>query len=358
MPRRPGGRGFPPGPVEGGLRRLVRDLGPSSQKLLDDHSREVQAIMQAAQPPLGWSLDDKAAAVLSVIYDAVSELTNPRWKAATLAAFREPFDLYKGPDNDSLAGRWRELARREGAHGRQVEENVEKYRGYWITAAHHLAIAIERRFRILNNSPDGWNPHRPANPHPPSSTPSTFFDQVDITYTFEGHRGVRSICYRWITAQEDCDHHETPAWYYSQPDAPVEIIPIANCELEGPLWDLPRGGRCGKLKFARTLHAGEKYFFAYETRFNSELPCRPAILFQTLTLGMRPLTIRAQFDKLAIPVKCWYFDVDHQVDSMRMPEVGSPQLLEIASNGYVEHTFETCQRGRNYGIRWMWPEVL
>lgn len=356
MPRSPGGRGILPSPFEGGLRRLVLDVGPSSEKLLHDPSKEVQAVMQAARTPLGWSLEDKAAAVLNVIYDAVHEITNPRWRSATLAAFRVPFDQYKGPSNDSVAGRWRELARREGAQGKQIDESVEKYRGYWITAAHHLTKEIEHRFRLLNDSAEGWKPRRPAGPQQPELTPPISFDQADLIYTFDGYRGIQSTCHCWITAQGDCDHFEAVGWYYSQPDAPVEIIPLANCTLDGPLLDLPRGGRCGTLKFSRTLHAGEKYFFAYATRFNSDLPCRPTILYQVRTQGMKSLTIRAQFSRAAIPTKCWYLDVDFQIDNPRIPEDGSPELLEVSANGYVERTFHTCVRGRKYGIRWVWPQ--
>lgn len=355
MPRRPGGT---PSPVEGGLRKLVLGAGPSSQNLLRDHSREVQAIMHAAQPPPDWSLDDKATAILSVIYDAIHEITNPRWRSATLAAFRVPFDQYRGPANDSVAARWRELARRDGAHGKQIEENVEKYRGYWMTAAHHLAKDIERRFRLLNNSPDGWKPRRPTGPQPPPLDLPISIDRSDILYTFDGYRGTQSYTHRWITAHGDCDHYDAVAWYFSQPDAPVEIIPMANCELDGPLRDLPMGGRCGTLKFARTLHAGDKYFFAYATKFNSDLPSRPTILHEARPLSMRSLTIRAQFDVPAIPTKCWRFDAGIQIEVSRVPEDDAPELLEVASNGYVEHTFDTCERGRKYGIRWLWPQAV
>ena len=71
------------------------------------------------------------------------------------------------------------------------------------------------------------------------------------------------------------DYYEAVAWYYNDPDAPVEIIPIANCALDGPLRPLPQGGSCGTLRFSRTLNRSDSYFFAYETRFNSEAPCRP-----------------------------------------------------------------------------------
>lgn len=357
MPRRPGGRaGIPPSPVEIGLRRLVLDVGPSRQKLLQDRSHEVHAIMNAAQPPPDWSLDDKAAAVLSVIYDAVDEMTNPRWRNAALAAFRVPHEQYQGPGNDSVAGRWRELARREGAGGKDIEANVEKYRGYWMTAAHHLADDVARRFRLLNNSPDGWKQHRPAVPPPPPLTPPLSFEQVDLIYTFDGYRGVQSTCHCSIVSHGDCDHFDAVAWYYSQPDAPVEIVPLANCELDGPLRDLPRGGRAGTLKFSKTLHAGDRYFFAYTTKFNSKLPCRPTILYEVRTLNVRSLTIRAQFNGPAIPAKCWYFDVDFQIDSSRAPDDDSPRLLDISPNGYVEHRFETCEHGRKYGIQWEWPQ--
>ncbi|MGH3766467.1 MAG: hypothetical protein ACRDS0_07255 [Pseudonocardiaceae bacterium] len=312
--------------------------------------------MQAAQPPLGWSLEDKAAAVLSVIHDAVNGITNPRWKNAALAAFRVPPDQYKGSGNDSIAGRWRELARREGNPGGQLEAAVERYRGYWMTAARHLAEDVARRFHLLNNSAEGWKPLRTSGRRAPALTPPIAFEKVDVLYIFDGHRGVRSICQCWITASDECDHYEARAWYYSQPDAPVEIIPLANCELSRPLQELPLGGRYGALKFARTLHTNDTYFFSYETLFNSRLQCRPTILFQPRALGMRSLVMRAQFDKAVLPTKCWYLDMELQIDDSQIPEDGAPELLEIASNGYVEHAFHACERGRQYGVRWIWPQ--
>jgi hypothetical protein len=140
-------------------------------------------------------------------------------------------------------------------------------------------------------------------------------------------------------------------WYYNQPDAPVEIVPLANCILESPLRDLPQGGRCGALKFPHSLEAGEKYFFAYTTIFNSQQPCRPVILYEVRGLEMRSLVVRAQFDVNAKPVRCWYFDVEAQNEGWETPGEQAPEVLTVASNGYAEHEFSHCSRGRKYGLR-------
>jgi hypothetical protein len=351
VPRRPGGGEASARLIESGIRRLVLGAGPSIRKLLHDHSIEIQGIMQAARPPSHWSLGNKAAAILSVIHDAINEITNPRWRSATLAAFGIPHDRYRGID--SVTGRWRELAKREGARGAQISSSVERYRGYWMTAAHHLAKEIEFRFRLLDSSVEGWKIFRLSGPQAPPVVAPILFNRSDIIYTFDGYRGVQSYHYHWITVYGDVDCYEPVARYASQPDAAVEIVPIANCELDGPLRDLPLGGRIGTLRFARTLQAGNKCFFAYLTKYNSDLPCRPTILQEVRTLGISSLAIRAQFDVRAIPAKCWYFEDD----GSRIPaHDDAPELLKVESNGYVEYTFFTCERGRDYGIRWAWPQ--
>ncbi|HEV2402719.1 MAG TPA: hypothetical protein VGS08_00795 [Candidatus Saccharimonadales bacterium] len=186
-----------------------------------------------------------------------------------------------------------------------------------------------------------------------SSSPISF-NRTDALYLFRGNVGIQSISYRWLTAHGPIDHYDAVGWYFNEPDAPVEIVPLANCVLDGPLRDLPMGGRMGTLRFARTLAPGEEYFFAYTTKFNSEQVCRQAILYEVRGREMRSLTVRAQFDPAALPVRAWYFDVEAQTEGWATPDDDSPQMLEIASNGYVERQFTHCEHSRKYGLRWEW----
>lgn len=358
MPRRPGGGESPPGSIEAGLRELARDSGPDIRQLSRGDTENLQAIMLTAQTLVDWPEDAKAAAVLTVIQEEIDKIENPRWKSAAQAAFRMPAEQYLGAENDSLMGRWRALARRDEAIADdQVNASAETHRGYWLRAASRLADMVERRLAELNASPTGWDAYRTGlPPAPPHSLPISF-NQTDVLYRFRGRLGVQSISYRWLVAHAPVDHYECVGWYYNEPNAPVDIIPLANCSIEGPLRDLPQGGRSAALKFSHTLEQGEQYFFAYMVQFNSEQPCRPLILYEARGRAINTLAIRAQFDPAAIPYKCWHFDVEGQNEGWQVPPDGAPELLDIAANGYVEFIFNNCPRGRKFGLRWQWSNL-
>lgn len=357
MPRRRGGGESPPGSIEAGLRELAKDAGPDIRQLSRGKTENLRGIMQAARTPPNWPEDAKASAVLTVIQELIREITNPRWKAAALAAFRLPADQYMDPEHDSLAGRWRALAQKDSAStSDEIRERAEAYRGYWVTAAGHLAQKVERRLDELNDMSDGWQAYRVGLPPSLPNMLPISFERTDVLYRFRGRVGVEALTYRWLFANAPVDRYEPVGWYYNEPDAPVEIIPLANCALEGPLRDLPQGGRTATLRFSRALAEGERYFFAYMTQFNAQQACRPVILYEVRGREMRTLVVRAQFDRAAIPRRCWHFDVEAQNEGWESPPAGAPELLTIAENGYVEKVFTNCRRGRKFGLRWQWDE--
>lgn len=356
VPRRPGGGEPSANSVESGLRRLVVDTGPSVARLVRDEHDGVRAIMLAANGPPDWTAEETAHAVLLILHELIEGITNPRWKASALAAFRMPASEFEGIDSDSVAGRWRVAARRAGTAVSEVEEAVERYRGYWMSAAAKLALVFEQRVGELNRN-GLWSSYRATGPQRPPYVLPLSFDRTEVLYQFEGFRGIRSTSHRWITAHGDVDRYEAVGWYYSDPEAAVDIAPLANCVLDGPLADLPQGGCCGTLRFSRLLSAGEKYYFAYVVTFNSDKVCRPTILYEVRGLSMRSLTVRAQFDPPALPVLCWYFDIGVQAEGFRTPGPGDPSVLDVSINGYVEHEFLNCQPGRQYGLRWIWPDA-
>ena len=45
-----------------------------------------------------------------------------------------------------------------------------------------------------------------------------------------------------------------------------------------------------------------------------------------------------------------------RVRAIRCRQNGVLEILEIAPNGYVDHEFPQCERGRKYGIRWLWDK--
>jgi hypothetical protein len=338
------------------LRDLAKDAGPDISQLSRGDTESLEAIMLAARTPVDWPREAKATAVLTVVKELIEELTNPRWKSASQAAFRLPADRYTGSEFDSLAARWRGLGRIEGASEHELKDRAEHYRGYWVAAANHLAEKLERRMAELNGTSGGWEAYYVGLPPSlPDSLPVSF-DKTDVLYRFQGYRGLQSISYRWLVAHAPVDHYDPVGWYYNDPNAPVEIVPLANCALDGPLRDLPQGGRTGTLKFSHTLDKGERYFFAYMIIFNSQQPCRPTVLYDVRGREMRSLTVRAQFDPEAIPHKCWYFDIGAQSEGWGVPPDSAPIVLDIPINGYVEHSWESCQRGREYGLQWLWND--
>ncbi|MFI6305077.1 hypothetical protein ACIBCH_24645 [Amycolatopsis thailandensis] len=354
MPRRPGGGESPRDSVEEGLRFLALDEGPDIRKLSRNAVGGVGTIMDLARTPEDWTVDAKAAAVLTIVQELVEKLSNPRWKLAAEAAFRLPAERFTEKTCESLAGRFRVLALRRG----EPVSRWEAYRGYWMAAASALAVQLEERLNELTASSNGWGIYRLNEPlSPPRSLPISI-DRTDVLYRFEGRRGVEVFTYRWITAHGAVDRYPAIGWYYNQPDAPVEIVPLANCELDGELSDLPQGGRLGNLKFSHWLEPDEQYFFAYRTIFNADQPCRPTILYEVRGLQMRALTVRAQFDPRCLPVGVSWFDVDAQNQGWSTPLwSGASEMVDVAGNGYAAHEFASCELGRKYGLRWTWrPE--
>jgi hypothetical protein len=176
-----------------------------------------------------------------------------------------------------------------------------------------------------------------------------------VLYEFRGTCGIQATRHRWLRAHEPVDCYNAVGWYYNEPRAPVEIVALANCTLDGVIHELPRGGVTGRLRFSHVLEPGEQYYFAYVTRFNSDQPCMPTILYEVRGREIRDLTVRAQFDIHALPQRVCYFDLGAQDDGWEWPEDGAPEWIDIAPNGFVEHRFEVCHRGRQYGLKWDWP---
>jgi hypothetical protein len=351
--------GARPGSIEEGLRNLVLDTGPHFRKLSRADEGGLRQLMDAAQVPDGWTRDAKAAVVVTVIHEVAQQIANPRWKSAALAALRFPVDHYTGEENDSLTGRWRVLARRDGAtESSEIKARIEAYRGYWVHAAFHLAAQLESRLSELNASRDQWHQYRVGEALVPALAdlaPLTF-DRTEVLYRFRQTVGLKSVSYRWVTAHSPVDHYVANGSYFSDPNAQTEIEPLANCIRDGDTRELPQGGRCATIRFSHELQPGERYFFAYETVFNSDLPCRPTILYEVSGREISSLNLHVQFDPPAVPARIWYFNVGALNEGWEIPTEGAPEMLTVSVNGYVGHSFERCGLNRKYGLRWIWPQ--
>lgn len=314
--------------------------------------------METAGIPPAWDPDAAAAAVLRVIGEVVEDIGNPLWKGAAQAALRQPAEQYLGHHGDSLAQRFKRRAELDRARPfrDQQEANAAKdaYRGYWTACAGKLAAAVERRLEQMARERGAWEHIGvQAPPAPPLDLPIGFL-RTDVLYSFSGRVGTRSTSYRWVVANDSVDHYDAVGWYYNEPDAPVEIVPVANCLVTAGMRDLPAGGRTARLDFSKVLEKGERYFFAYSTIFNSSRPCRPAIMYEVRGSFMDALVVRVQFDVSEIPALCWYFDVEDQNEGWQEPDGNADEVLEVSANGYVDHEFVGCRRGRKYGLRWRW----
>jgi hypothetical protein len=354
VPRRPAGGTPSARLLDDGLRDLVKEPGPSAQRLLRGESPGIHALMAGAGVPEAWPPEDRAEAVLRLIYDLITDITNDRWQRTAMAAFRNPPEEYAGPDFESLHSRLQRLARVDGVQESDLEIYVERFRGYWSGAASQLAGLLEQRFEEMSQAPEEWVVYRREEHQPPPLLLPISFDRTDVLYQFDGLRGVKVYTYRWLTAHAAIDRYETVAWYYSDPDAPVEVEPLANCVIDGPSRELPQGGRTEALKFSHMLSAGEQYFFAYAVHFNSDRPCRPSILYESRGRTIKHLVVRAQFDPRALPAKCWHVDMSAHVSSSSEPPDDAPEVMRIPEGGYLAHEWEYCQPGRKYGLLWRW----
>jgi hypothetical protein len=344
--------------IERGLKNLVLYVGPNVRELCRYTKPGFRALMEAASVPDDWADDAKASALLMIIQELVEAIHNPRWHAAAMAAFRLPASEYVGDEYDSRNARWKALAERQGYEEAEIKQEVLRYRDHWRGAVTQLAADLSDRLSELNRSPASWYRFQAESaPQPPLPLAAPIsFDRIEVLYELQGNRCIKCTSWRWVTAHEPVTCYEAVGWYYSEPSAPVEIVPIAHCTLDGPLHELPMGGVLGRLRFSHTLEPGEHYFFAYETRFNSQRPCRPAILYDIRSRELRELTVRVLFDSQALPRKIWYLNVGTQTDGWQVPEDGAPEILQVAPDGYVEHRFEVCRHGRMYGLRWEWQE--
>lgn len=354
MPRRPGGGEYPPRSIEAGLRELVMGEGPNVRRLARRESLGLEHLMTVAATPSTWAPDVAAAAVVEVIVEQVQGVANPRWRSAAEAALRLPADSFFGEPGESLAKRWKRRAELDGRP--DVEAAKEAFRGYWTACARSLADRLEVVFEEMARDPTSWDRFAKSEPHSPPLMLPISFDRTDVLYRFDGRVGVQSTSYRWLKAHDPVSYYDAVGWYYNEPNAPVEIVPLANCEVNAPIRDLPAGGRTARLSFARTLSSGDEYFFAYTTMFNSSQPCRPTILYEVRGRRMDNLVVRSQFDRAEMPGLCWYFDVEAQSEGWQEPDSDGAQVLEVAPNGYVEHMFRECRRGRKYGLRWLWTD--
>lgn len=348
------------GSIEDGLKNLVQFAGPNVRELSEGAKEGYKAILAAAHVPEDWTVDAKASAVLTVIQEAVDEIRNANWRLAARAAFRLPATDYVGPECDSRESRWKALAQREGYTTQaDVRKRIENYRDYWRNAVPRLAADVERRLGELSRLPDGWQRFRTDPPLPPGSplplSQPISFDRTEVLYEFRGACGIQATSHRWLRAHEPVNYYDAVGWYYNEPRAAVEIIPLANCTSDGVIHELPRGGVTGRLHFSHALEPGEQYYFSYITRFNSDQPCMPTILYEVRGREIRDLTVRAQFDMRSVPQRICYFDLGAQDDGWEWPEDGAPEWISIAPNGFVEHRFEVCHRGRQYGLKWIWP---
>jgi hypothetical protein len=360
MPRRPGGGRHAPDTIEAGLRDIALGAGPDVRALARQDTDGMKRLMSAAAPPAGWDPDAAAAAVLEVIGERVDAVTNPRWRAAGQAALRRPLEHYTGQGGDSLAQRFKRRAELDRGRPFDTPEDAtranDSYRAYWMACAVQLAEELQAEFARMAMDPLAWDRlNQQAPPAPPMDLPISFRN-TDVLYQFRGRVGLRSTSYRWLVAHDYVDHYNAVGWYYNEPDAPVEIVPLANCEITTASRELPLGGRTARLEFGRTLTAGEEYFFAYATVFNSTHVCRPAILYEVRGRYMNRLMVRAQFDRDELPELCWYLDVELHPDndSWQPPRPDAPEVLQVADNGYLEHEFLDCKRGRRYGVCWTW----
>lgn len=179
------------------------------------------------------------------------------------------------------------------------------------------------------------------------------FARYHMLFRLKDRVGIECITYRVLQALSDgVDSYRSVAWYYSDPEANVEIVPLANCEVAA-LQPLAAGGAAALLKLPHALRQDETCFFASKVIYHSKRESTRIVSHEVRSRAVDELTIGIQFDQRTPPSFVWHYSSNAEI-GMKRPDKGSSDLLSVSEAGYTSHVFLNCANGRRYGIQWDW----
>jgi hypothetical protein len=349
--------------VEQGLRDLAQGAGPDVRKIADAWTPGLARLRELSNKLGGGSADERAEAMLELIYLEANDLGNagerphPRCAAAVQAALGMTTFQYSA--SDVSINRRRQVARSAGAfdtiRGRRgAEAGSDAGKINWSRGVVRLAHAVERRVNELERS-GGWE-----RTGPPSGYQPVTFDRMVVTYHLRGRAVTESVSERWIVAEQDgLSRYVVRAWAKNNPPnrPQLQIQPLLNCRLgEVRHVDLGDGteAQLAEMLFPSTLQRSDRLFFA--TRVIADEP-GPTLSreVQVTNHGINDLMMRIQFDTaVSLPKRAWYFAEVPDIDRLIPPERGDERYVGISSCGFVEHRFGRGITTAKYGIAWQW----
>lgn len=325
---------------------LAKGRGATPEEISSSAGR---VLLDLAQVPPQWPRHVQARAIRNILTEVVEGLSDPKQRETARAQLGLT-QQYSSQDPEkriqSLMASGILASTRIGAQSRPAQE--------WRSIRPALAQMLVTRLSQLNAA-GGWEKYAEGyTPLKEDAVGGPFkFTRYHMLFRLQGRVGIECITYRVLQALSDgVDSYRAVAWYYSDPDANVEIIPIANCEV-GRLEPLEKGGSAALLNLPHALQKDETCFFASKVVYNSERESTRIVSHEVRSQAVDRLTIGVQFDPAALPSLIWHYTGSKGV-GMKRPDGGSSDFLSISELGYTWYEFSNCVNGRRYGIQWDW----
>lgn len=335
-----------PATPQDALSALAKGHGATPEQISSTAGR---VLLDLARVPPQWPRHVQARAIRNVLAEVVEGLSDAKQRETARAQLGLT-QQYSSHDPEKRIQRLMAsgilASTRIGAQRRPDRE--------WRSIRPALAQMLVSRLSQLNASGD-WEQYAegyaPLNEDP--AVGPFKFTRYHMLFRLEGRVGIECITYRILQALSNgVDSYRAVAWYYSDPEANSEIVPVANCEV-GALEPLGKGGAAALLKLPHALRQNETCFFASKVIYSSERETTRIVSHEVRSQGVDKLTIGIQFDPAALPSLIWHYAGSKGV-GMKRPEGGSSDFLPISELGYVSHEFLNCISGRRYGIQWDW----
>jgi hypothetical protein len=328
------------------LRALANGEGATPEQIASPIG---QALRDLAHFPPEWPWDVQARAIRNVISEAVESLGDAR-NRETARAQLGLTPQYSSPNP----------ARRIGVFLGSGSLEPERTQGY--SQQIYLALDQMLRQRLSQlNATGGWERYASGYSPPPEEAVSYpfKFERYHMLFTLRERVGIECTTYRILRALvDDVDSYTAIAWYYSDPDAEVEVLPVANCRVTSRS-PLDKGGAAVTLQLPHKLREGETCFFASKVIYHSSRETTRIVSHDVRSQSVDMLTIGIQFDMDALPSSVWHYAGGREVGTRRPSQV-STEFLPMSELGFVSHQFRACENGRRYGIQWDWvrhPDV-
>jgi len=335
-----GGQADVPETPQEALRALASGEGATPEQIASPLGRPLRDL---AYVPPQWPWNIQATAIRNVISEVVESLADAHHRETA----RAQLGLTPQYSSRDPAKRMETLL----ASGALEPGHTAEY-SREINPA--LAQMLEDRLSQLNSTGD-WSKYAAGYKAPTEEVISHpfKFERYLMLFSLRNRVGIECTTYRVLRALKDgVNSYKAIAWYYSDPDAPVEVIPVANCRVAS-MEPGESGGTAAVLELPHTLRRDETCFFASKVVYRSSRETTRIVSHDVRAQSVDRLTIGIQFDIADLPFSVWHYAGSRDV-GMRRPPPGSNDLLAISEFGFVSHTFHACEHGRRYGIQWDW----